>query len=138
MHAQHVQGLCASQGPSALFLAGVCLYLALPTVYYLLHKLCYLQPIQERAAEASPSKERGSGMTAKTGATQMHQPQHYNVIKTCDAALRPRPRLRDMIHCHSETFAHRQRCILWHEQINHSANLHMCCNRIQGPCMQAC
>lgn len=32
MHAQHVQGLCASQGPSALFLAGVCLYSALPTV----------------------------------------------------------------------------------------------------------
>lgn len=71
--------------------------------YYLLHTLCYLQTIRERAAEASPSKGRGSGMTAKTGATQMHQPQQYNVIKTCDAAPRPRPRLRDIVYCRSES-----------------------------------
>ena len=83
--------------------------------YYLLHTLCYLPTIRERAAEASPSKGRGSGMTAKTGPTQMHQP----IIKTCDATSRPRPRLRDMTVCHSESSAYRQQCILRHKQIKH-------------------
>ena len=32
MHAQDVQGLSASQGPSALFLADVCVCSVLPTV----------------------------------------------------------------------------------------------------------
>ncbi len=59
MHAQHVQGLCASQGPSALFLAGVCLYSALPTV--LLPTAHTVLPTDDTRASCGGESVQGKG-----------------------------------------------------------------------------